>query len=44
MAYVWKTFIYFITNVLPFTHRDPWKYENGGSISFGAVRVGQRGF
>ncbi len=27
----------------PPSHRDPWKYKNGGSISFGANGVGQRG-
>ena len=26
------------------SHTDPWKYESGGSISFGANGVGQRGF
>ncbi len=39
-----RHFIYFITSKLPFTHTDSWNYKNGGSISFGANGVGQRGF
>ncbi len=39
-----KTFHLFFTSKLPFTHTDPWKYKNGGSIFFGANGVGQKRF
>ncbi len=32
------------THWAPPSHTDPWEYKSGGSISFGANRVGQKGF